>query len=284
MEKLKEEVEFLRRLPGVIAPELRFVLDGIETSLFSIEALHRRAVATLSCYDAESLFSMDRYTRSNVFSDIWGMVDNAYATIQLLKKFAELKPPQQNSDETKVKSVGLGEDILKKIRGYLELYESDIGSVRNMMDHLHQNIQRVSRTPKTPPIQGGLSYFFCTVENYLQKKAFIVTLTNNAFVQEKCTISAPNPIDKETVPPIDHIILSALDKTMKTRVLDISKLYRDSAQLRKFLNISFEKALIPELEKIAKEENIARDKILECNAHTLTVVADLSFDNNEQKV
>lgn len=273
--------DFLMRLPSVIAPPLRFVLDGIDTSLFSIESLYSRVVASLSNYDSQSLFSLDRQTRSNIFSDVWGIVDYAYMASQLLAAFLGLDSPEENDRIKTTKTVQIGDELATGIEGYLGRYQTDVSCLRNMMDHLSNNIKRVSSSSQASPIQGGLSYVLCSREDYQNKKAFIVMLTNNALTQETFDIPAQVPVGKTLVLPIDQIALSALNNKMKNTLLDISELYRDSAKLRKFLNTQLEEASLPMLQELAKEKSIPYEKLIESKAHSLTSVITLSFGINE---
>jgi hypothetical protein len=275
----QEDTEFLRRIPKAVAPDVRFLLDGMGTSLFSMEASYKRAIETLARYDEHSIFTLDLWSRSNVFSDIWSVVDNAYASTRLLKKFCEKPAKSDIPQGVHYKEVGISNPHLTStMNDFLDRYDSDVSGIRNMMDHLYQNKERVGKSKDALPIQGSISYILCSRENAKDAKSFIVTLVNNTFTQESCTLSLPNPADKSYIQlPVDHIVLCALNKNLKACKIDISELVDASILLRKTLNNTLETLLLSQLRRVCTENNLDFQKQLECKASGLTTVLELSF-------
>ncbi len=239
-----------------LVPKKRIALEAISFSLDSIEQSYTRLINILSTYqNIQQLQKMQRSDRINVFSGIWSIIDNGHAIIQLMHG-AEKKTQQDKEMKLDVLVEAVESETNRAVVSYNASYGRTVGSLRNQMDHLSGNLNKLSnKKASQEPLFGTLSYILSDAATCGAGEFDVVAIASTGFTRDSHKFSLLNPADirrKSIYHPVDHIQFSAFDSV----TISITDLVEDSLNLRKILNTDLASNIASSLRKYAEENNL----------------------------
>lgn len=192
-----QDDNFLKRLPLSLDSRQRLILEGLVHAADSIAAAYSHIYATvLEC--AQNNGQISPLKRAMMFNCAWGIVDDFYATRQLLGRLQPDAAPQPG--------------------GFFEVAQ-DFVLLRNRMDHLAQNVVNlVNARGIRRPIFGSISFFYISDADLVIKNEHTHVISAQAFNISSGSISAQDllpftiPGGELISPPIDRIKFSAFDR------------------------------------------------------------------------
>ncbi|MEE8294937.1 MAG: hypothetical protein V3R64_04430 [Sphingomonadales bacterium] len=220
-----ETKDFLIHPPQGLNPEQRFIFEGIGYSIQGIEIAFKRLEKGSLNFIKDSTEITDQ-DRTELFLDVWSIIDRADALIQLITR-----------EEARFSTSVTKQFILD---------HSAARNLRNYMDHLAGNISNIVNSKKRwPPIYGALSFVSAHPNEKGEIEEAVVILVTSGSFKDKSTLPVVNPAGRELKIPVGLFQISAFDQT-----LYISKLYEDVKKIREF----FESKIAPSARKMITEE------------------------------
>jgi hypothetical protein len=241
----------LRELPLFLDPEMRLRIDALVYAADAISINWHRMKSAAARVGA-AVSEMDHYTRAEILSSAWSIVDELDAVRQLVGSLAPLGTKR-------------GPHTAK----LLETCEP-VNFLRNRLRHLAQNLTNISNAKgRRNPMFGALSWLWCPDPE--SGKAHVLIMQSGALHGE-VTMTVLNPAGKTFSPPADLFQLNAFD-----RVLELGVPIKAFAD---WLNAS-STAWLQELESKINEyvEKTGEDptKLWEHSAGGLTVAMAIEF-------
>ncbi|HWA42762.1 MAG TPA: hypothetical protein VHA10_06090 [Hypericibacter adhaerens] len=260
---------FLSRLPSVIALEQRLALEAIGYALDLICLAYRRMLAQLRAVSPISDESISRSLLVLIFADAWLIVDQAHMLRSLLR-----------SIEPKIST--------PTIREFISTFENAT-FLRNEMDHLHQNINNISKSKKVlPPIYGAVSFArLHGADHNLEitratdiRGAYLVTLTAGSFSKDNHRLHCANPIGKSVEIPVGHVQFNAFE-----HVINFSELNAAVEGLRALFDGEIRADIETKVREAAVAAGISPEEALRARTADLvvTMVIDFSEEHTNDK-
>jgi hypothetical protein len=247
---------FFKNIPAALDLKQRLTWEAAGWAIQMISLSFDRLRSAASRIDAAS----STYPTSlapEIFASCWSMIDQCHMLRQILAS-------------TSPRPGGVTQNFIDKFEA--------VTLIRNVMDHLHTNIDNLANSKKPmPPVFGALS--FCAIANEdliieanvaepTARECRIVTLTAGALTHPQTRFRAANPLGRLLELPVGLFQFEAFKN-----VVDFSDLI---ASLKALVH-HFDTVVKPDqeiqLRDFARQNNLDEEKILtESNVSLMTVV------------
>lgn len=273
---------FLHNLPKALEAKQRIALEAISFSLDAIDIKYNTIINRLSMYrTVEKVQKMPRLERIAIFSDIWSMIDNAHAIMQLFYG-AEKKTKRDEAKKLDFTIEGHDSSTGKITKTYYDEYAEPLRVLRNKMDHLSGNLEKIAdKKAIQEPMFGTLAYILSNEKTPENSELDVVILTNSSFVREKHSFMTINPADlrrKNILIPVDHLQITAFDSDR----INLTNLYEDSLSVREALNTDLASAFAQALRDSAKKRGIKEQDVFETLPGVFTGIMHIKMASAEE--
>jgi len=254
------ENSFFKRIPLALDLEQRLIWEGAGWAIQMISLSFEKLKSAAAQIDRSSTV----YPTSNateMFSCCWSIVDQCHMLRKLLDRV------YADTDTKQAK--------------FVEKFEA-VTSMRNAMDHLHQNIKNVSakRSP-IPPIFGALS--FCSVADEdvssvdhngtpILTGCSVITLTAGALTHPKHSFGAERPPGRVIELPVGGFQFMAFEHR-----IDLSELMVDLSSLVAHFDNVVKPDQERQLREFARKNNLDEDKVVTESGGAFCAVVRLEF-------
>lgn len=240
-------------------------MDACGVSLDAVDRAMRRMRAAAAQIEVPGGKTPD-VVRSALFGDAWSIVDQAHMLRSLLHELStEINVPA--------------------FREFAAVSEAAT-TLRNKMNHLHNNIANLAAKKGGQPLHGALSFCVHRLSEAGERKvasgagidqpsdlapSYIVTLTLGPMLQKNHTFWPANPAGRKIEFPIGCFQLHAFDI-----VLDLSAIARAAKQVFQAFETDVAKACMELIQSAAKNEEEAK-KLLAPQATGITLVMTIQY-------
>jgi hypothetical protein len=247
---------FLRRLPNIVNPPEVLYIEALVFSADTVE-MSLAAIRRITIQQGKDICSAPRIVQTELFTHGWAIINSLHVVLQILHVI-QYKTPQANA-------------FFAKYR--------DARTLRNKMDHIHQNARNTANAKGRPPLFGVMAYVHVPPEFITENEGAITVLGGGTVMLTAgrlpggAAMGLVNPAGKSLNVPVGGFRLQAFDKTIA-----LEAAAEDLGALMVEINSNIEKRIHQYAADILKDHGVPLETSLETSLSGFSV--DLVFQSN----